>query len=221
MIEGFTLILGSQGERHVLVWYPNDGGWLGYSICGKVSSRSLSEGVWQEFPRIMCRSQQEVYDFLTSKTPVCYECEKRLADPTNHPYVVRNHNREKVSPVVVVDAQQPTVTTFKDIMSAAVADLQQSTSEEFDAVTSELREMSAAVEDLRRSTTEEFDAVTSELREICRYLKDIGDDLKSVRIASILQYADLGSPKVGEAREQVDYLMEHQQRIRTDLHEYK
>lgn len=196
MIEGFTLILGSQGERHVIVWYPNDGGWLGYSICGKVSSQNISEGVWQKFPRIMYRSQQEVYDFLTRDSASCSACEERLADPANHPYVVRNHNREKVPPVVVVDVQQPTVTTFKDIMSVAVADLQQSTSEE-------------------------FDAVTSELREICRYLKDIGDDLKSVRIASILQYADLGSPKVGEAREQVDYLMEHQQRIRTDLHEYK
>ena len=193
MIEGFTLILGSQGERHVIVWYPNDGGWLGYSICGKVSSQSISEGVWQKFPRIMYRSQQEVYDFLTRDSASCSACEERLADPTNHPYVVRNHNREKVPPVVV-DVQQPTMTTFKDIMSVAVADLQQSTSEE-------------------------FDAVTSELREICRYLKGIGDDLKSVRIASILQYADLGTLKVGEAREQVNYLMEHQHR--TDLYEYK
>ena len=196
MIEGFTLILGSQGERHVIVWYPNDGGWLGYSICGKVSSQSISEGVWQEFPRIMYRSQQEVYDFLTRDSASCSACEERLADPTNHPYVVRplSHNREKVPPVVVVDVQQPTVTTFKGIMGVAVADLQQSTSEE-------------------------FDVVTSELREICRYLKDIGDDLKSVRIASVLQYADLGTLKAGEEREQVDYLMEH--RYRTDLHEYK
>ena len=220
MIEGFTLAWGVR-LTHVFVWVDNGDSALGFSVCGTVASRRVSDGWLRNMTAngTVVKDQREIYDVLTSKTPVCYECEKRLADPTNHPYVVRNHNREKVPPVVVVDVQQPTVTTFKDIMSVAVADLQQSTSEEFDAVTSELREMSAAVEDLRRSTTEEFDAVTSELREICRYLKDIGDDLKSVRIASILQYADLGSPKVGEAREQVDYLMEHQHG--TDLHEYK
>ena len=180
---------------HVFVWVDNGDSALGFSVCGTVASRRVSDG-W--LPKatangILVKDHQEIYDLLTSKTPFCYECEKRLADPTNHPYVVRNHTREKVPPVVV-DVQQPTMTTFKDIMSVAVADLQQSTSEE-------------------------FDAVTSELREICRYLKGIGDDLKSVRIASILQYADLGTLKVGEAREQVNYLMEHQHR--TDLYEYK
>ena len=197
MIEGFT-ISGGTRFRHVFVWVDNGDSALGFSVCGTVASRRVSDEWLTNMTAngTVVKDQREIYDVLTSKTPVCYECEKRIADPTNHPYVVRplNHNREKVSPVVVVDVQQPILTRFQDILGEAVGDIQQSTSEE-------------------------FNVVTSELREICRYLKGIGDDLKSVRIASILQYADLGTLKVGEAREQVNYLMEHQHR--TDLYEYK
>lgn len=199
MIEGFTLA-GGVRLTHVFVWVDNGDSALGFSVCGTIASRRVS-GEWltdMTAKGTVVKDQREIYDILTSRTSYCYECEKRLADPTNHPYVVRplNHNREKLPTVspVVVDVQQPIVTTFKDLLGEAVGDLQQSTSEE-------------------------FDVVVSELREICRYLKGIGDDLKSVRIACILQFADLGALNVGEAREQVNYLMEHQHR--TDLYEYK